>query len=181
MQFERLSERLLANAARAKPAERLFAEIRQHQYKVCTAPELPAPEVKNYIFENLLAEHTEQITAVIVTVQGTNYLYGEQSKDMRYVMLLNARLKEIAWIYYDASWRRVGVKGKLLSAGKYDYSVSYEVGKGYYRDLAPELRWDLADRASGGVPEALRYVGDEAVIQIMEERFFVYEKGGVAY
>lgn len=69
------------------------------------------------------------------------------------------------------------MKGKLLSAGKYDYSVSYEVGKGYYRDLAPELRWDLADRASGGVPEALRYVGDEAVIQIMEERFFVYEKG----
>lgn len=95
MQFERLSERLLANAVRAKPAERLFAEIRQHQYKVCTALELPAPEVKNYIFENLLAEHTEQITAVIVTV--------------------------------------------------------------------------------------LRYVGDEAVIQIMEERFFVYEKGGVAY
>lgn len=128
MKFSKLELALLNNCVQMRSVEKLYQEVQQQQCKICVNAELPVPEMKNFVYEHLLAEHTKRIMAVTVFRDGRKYLYGEEVNRERYMKLFNAHLEAIGYEYFDACGLKIGTKGKILESGEYACTVSYKAG-----------------------------------------------------
>lgn len=174
MAFDELPRKLLANTVRMLPVMQLYPEIQQGRVKICIDRELPVQEISEYIYNDLKSRHTMQISAAVVTIAGANYLYGVEREGVRYVWLFNAQLKDTERIYSDACSHRIGGIARKTSPQADEYTITYNLGSGRYRDFRCEHEKSLQQGEECLAPS---FYTDDTVVRISENRIFEYAEG----